>query len=231
MASIAAVEHDVADLALASEGERLIGWSGQQMPVLQLIRERFEREQPLRGQRIGACLHVTSETANLMITLKAGGAEVRLCASNPLSTQDPVAAALTRSFGVPTLIGDFLISGQTDPGRSIHIPASRAINDGGFRSRAGSIGCGLEARDRRQDAETHGRRLRRPVPDSFQRVLRPSFDGFIKLFRGFQDGVHSGESTAYSLASYGASTDDAVAVEQCFGRRQGPRSGVDVAIR
>jgi adenosylhomocysteinase len=102
MASIAAVEHDVADLALASEGERLIGWAAQQMPVLHLIRERFEREQPLRGQRIGACLHVTSETANLMITLKAGGADVRLCASNPLSTQDPVAAALTRSFGVPT---------------------------------------------------------------------------------------------------------------------------------
>jgi len=108
VASIAAVEHDVADLSLASEGERLIGWAGQQMPVLRIIRERFEREQPLRGQRIGACLHVTSETANLMITLKAGGADIRLCASNPLSTQDPIAAALTRSYGVPT----FAIKGE-----------------------------------------------------------------------------------------------------------------------
>jgi adenosylhomocysteinase len=97
-----AVEADVADLALAPEGERLIEWAGREMPVLRLIRERFERERPLDGLRLAACLHVTSETANLAITLKAGGAEVRLCGSNPLSTQDPVAAALTRSFGIPT---------------------------------------------------------------------------------------------------------------------------------
>jgi adenosylhomocysteinase len=97
-----AVEADVADLSLAPEGERLIGWAGREMPVLRLIRERFERERPLEGLRLAACLHVTSETANLAITLKAGGAEVRLCGSNPLSTQDPVAAALTRTFGIPT---------------------------------------------------------------------------------------------------------------------------------
>ena len=97
-----AVEADVADLSLAPEGERLIEWAGREMPVLKLIRERFERERPLDGLRLAACLHVTSETANLAITLKAGGAEVRLCGSNPLSTQDPVAAALTRSFGIPT---------------------------------------------------------------------------------------------------------------------------------
>jgi adenosylhomocysteinase len=97
-----AVEADVADLGLAPQGERLIEWAGREMPVLRLIRERFERERPLEGLRLAACLHVTSETANLAITLKAGGAEVRLCGSNPLSTQDPVAAALTRSFGIPT---------------------------------------------------------------------------------------------------------------------------------
>jgi adenosylhomocysteinase len=97
-----AVEADVADLSLAPQGERLIEWAGREMPVLRLIRERFERERPLEGLRLAACLHVTSETANLAITLKAGGAEVRLCGSNPLSTQDPVAAALTRTFGIPT---------------------------------------------------------------------------------------------------------------------------------
>ncbi len=93
---------DVADLSLAEEGDRLITWAAREMPVLALIRERFERERPLQGLRLGACLHVTSETANLAITLGAGGADLRLCASNPLSTQDPVAAALTARHGVPT---------------------------------------------------------------------------------------------------------------------------------
>ena len=93
---------DVADAGLAPEGERLIDWAALQMPVLRLIRERFDRERPLEGLRLGACLHVTSETANLAITLKAGGADVALCASNPLSTQDPVAAALTRIYGIRT---------------------------------------------------------------------------------------------------------------------------------
>ena len=86
--------YDVKDLALAGEGKRRIEWADRQMPVLAAIRERFEREQPLTGYRIAACLHVTTETANLMRTLKAGGADVVLCASNPLSTQDDVAAAL-----------------------------------------------------------------------------------------------------------------------------------------
>src|ERR1700730_5957057 len=94
--------HDVADLALAQEGQRLIDWAAKEMPVLALIRERFAVERPLDGLRIAGCLHITTETANLAITLRAGGAEVRLCASNPLSTQDPVAAALTRTFGIPT---------------------------------------------------------------------------------------------------------------------------------
>jgi adenosylhomocysteinase len=94
--------HDVVDLGLAAEGVRRIEWAEREMPVLRLIRERFEREQPLAGIRIGACLHVTTETANLMRTLKAGGAEVFLAASNPLSTKDDVAAALVAEYGIAT---------------------------------------------------------------------------------------------------------------------------------
>jgi adenosylhomocysteinase len=94
--------HDVIDLGLASEGVRRIEWAEREMPVLRLIRERFERERPLAGIRIGACLHVTTETANLMRTLKAGGAEVFLAASNPLSTKDDVAAALVAEYGIAT---------------------------------------------------------------------------------------------------------------------------------
>jgi adenosylhomocysteinase len=93
--------HDVTDLGLATEGRRRIEWAEREMPVLRTIRARFEREQPLRGIRIGACLHVTTETANLVRTLAAGGADVTLAASNPLSTQDDVAAALVSEYGIP----------------------------------------------------------------------------------------------------------------------------------
>jgi len=93
--------HDVKEIGLASAGERRIEWAERAMPVLRQIRERFAREQPLRGLRVGACLHVTTETAVLMLTLKAGGASVALCASNPLSTQDEVAAALVERHGLP----------------------------------------------------------------------------------------------------------------------------------
>src|SRR5258705_11182378 len=94
--------HDVKDLALAPEGVRRIEWADRQMPVLAAIRERFDREQPLSGYRVSACLHVTTETANLVRTLRAGGADVVLVASNPLSTQDDVAAALGAEYGVAT---------------------------------------------------------------------------------------------------------------------------------
>ncbi len=94
--------HDVTDLGLAAEGVRRIEWAEREMPVLRLIRERFERDRPLDGLRIGACLHVTTETANLMRTLKAGGAQVVLAASNPLSTKDDVAAALVAEYGIAT---------------------------------------------------------------------------------------------------------------------------------
>jgi adenosylhomocysteinase len=93
--------HDVKDLSLATAGQLRIDWAELSMPVLRQVRERFVTAQPLRGMRIGACLHVTTETAVLMLTLKAGGASVALCASNPLSTQDDVASALVREHGIP----------------------------------------------------------------------------------------------------------------------------------
>jgi adenosylhomocysteinase len=100
MARAAVPPHEVADLALAPDGEARIGWAAGQMPVLDLIRDRFLAEQPLARIRIAACLHVTAETANLLRTLAAGGATVALCAANPLSTQDDVAAALVLDHGV-----------------------------------------------------------------------------------------------------------------------------------
>src|SRR5687767_13812365 len=95
------VDHDVKNIALAAEGRLKIEWAEQSMPVLRQVRERFGKEQPLKGIRLGACLHVTTETAVLMLTLKAGGAQVSLCASNPLSTQDDTAAALVKEYDIP----------------------------------------------------------------------------------------------------------------------------------
>ena len=97
---------DVKDISQAETGKRRIEWANQQMPVLQLIRKRFIKEQPLKGIRMSACLHVTSETANLAITLRDGGADVVLCGSNPLSTQDDVAASLIKDYGIATYAGD-----------------------------------------------------------------------------------------------------------------------------
>ena len=97
-----AKNYDVKSLALAPQGKKRILWAGQDMPVLRRVRERFQKEKPLRGLRFSACLHVTAETANLVQTLKAGGADVVLCASNPLSTQDDVAASLVQNDRIPT---------------------------------------------------------------------------------------------------------------------------------
>jgi len=102
------MHYDVKDLGLAENGKLRIEWARSAMPVLRLIEERFARELPLKGIRVSACLHVTSETANLMRALKSGGAEIRLCASNPLSTQDDVAASLVKDFGIPV----FAIKGE-----------------------------------------------------------------------------------------------------------------------
>ena len=98
----------VADLSLAAEGVRRIEWAAREMPVVRQIRERFASEKPLSGLRLSACLHVTTETANLMLTLRDGGAQVALCASNPLSTQDETAAALVAEYGIPT----FAVNGE-----------------------------------------------------------------------------------------------------------------------
>ena len=111
---------DLKDLALAPEGVRRIEWADWQMPVLAAIRERFEREQPLAGYRVSACLHVTTETANLMRTLKAGGADIVLCASNPLSTQDDVAAALVDEYDISV----FAIKGEDNDTYYAHIEAA-----------------------------------------------------------------------------------------------------------
>jgi adenosylhomocysteinase len=111
---------DVKDLALADPGRARIEWADRQMPVLAAIRDRFATEQPLAGYRIAACLHVTSETANLMRTLQAGGADIVLCASNPLSTQDEVAAALVELYGIST----FAINGEDHETYYRHIEAA-----------------------------------------------------------------------------------------------------------
>ncbi len=118
------MNHDVKDLSLAPSGRLRIEWADRTMPVLRQIRERFERERPLKGLRIAACLHVTTETGNLMRTLVAGGAEAALCASNPLSTQDEVAAALVAEYGVPT----FAIKGESNDTYYQHINAALDAN-------------------------------------------------------------------------------------------------------
>ncbi len=114
------MQYDVKDLALSDKGKDRIEWAQQFMPVLQQIRERFHREQPLQGVRISACLHVTTETANLAMTLRDGGAQTVVCASNPLSTQDDVSAALVKEYGIPT----FAIKGEDNKTYYSHILAA-----------------------------------------------------------------------------------------------------------
>ena len=114
------MKYDVKDMSLAEKGKLRIEWADQNMPVLRLIRKRFQAEQPLKGVRISACLHVTTETANLMRTLKDGGADVVLCASNPLSTQDDVAASLVKHYDIPT----FAIKGEDNETYYKHIHAA-----------------------------------------------------------------------------------------------------------
>ncbi len=111
---------DVKDISLAPRGKDRIEWAEKEMPVLRLIRARFEQEKPLQGVRMSGCLHITTETANLAITLKAGGADLVLCASNPLSTQDDVAAALISEYGIPT----FAIKGEDEETYYRHIHAA-----------------------------------------------------------------------------------------------------------
>ena len=118
------MDSDVKDLSLAEKGLDRIRWADQSMPVLRLIRDRFAKEKPLQGTRVSACLHVTTETANLARALKAGGAEVRLCASNPLSTQDDVAASLVKDFEIST----YAINGEDRDSYYKHIHTALAHN-------------------------------------------------------------------------------------------------------
>ncbi len=117
---VSAKGSDVKDLNLAAEGQDLIDWAAREMPVLTLIRQRFIKDQPLKGLKLAACLHVTSETANLMLTLKAGGADLALCASNPLSTNDAVAAALASQHSIKT----YAIRGEDNDTYYQHIDAA-----------------------------------------------------------------------------------------------------------
>src|SRR5450830_209306 len=111
------IKFDIKDKSLAPKGKLRIEWADNQMPVLKMIRERFEKEKPLAGMKISCCLHATTETANLMRTLKAGGADIVLCASNPLSTQDDVAAALVLHYGIRT----YAIKGEDTVTYYLHI--------------------------------------------------------------------------------------------------------------
>src|ERR1700688_3457675 len=113
------IQGDVKDFALAPRGKDRIEWAEKDMPVLRLIRERFAKDKPLKGVRMAGCLHIITETANLAITLKAGGADLVLCASNPLSTQDDVAAALVGEYGIPT----YAIKGEDEQTYYRHINA------------------------------------------------------------------------------------------------------------
>ena len=108
---------DIADRSLAEAGERRIAWAAREMPVIAQLRQRFAEERPLEGLRVAGCLHVTAETANLALAIQAGGADIWLCASNPLSTQDDVAAALVERAGIPV----FAIKGETDETYYRHI--------------------------------------------------------------------------------------------------------------
>jgi len=118
--TVTKVKGDVKNLGLAEQGKRRIEWANQHMPVLQLIRKQFIKEQPLKGIRMAACLHVTTETANLAITLRDGGADLVVCASNPLSTQDETAASLIKDYGIPT----YAIKGEDNATYYAHINAA-----------------------------------------------------------------------------------------------------------
>src|SRR4030043_1397571 len=113
------MDYDIKDKSLAEQGRLRIEWAGREMPVMKLVRQRFAKEKPLKGIRIAGCLHITTETANLALALKAGGADLIFCASNPLSTQDDVAAALVE-YGLPT----FAIKGEDNQTYYKHIVAA-----------------------------------------------------------------------------------------------------------
>ena len=190
-----AVSHDVADLGLAGKGRKRVEWAERYMPVLRLIRERFAEERPLEGVRISACLHVTTETANLMRTLRAGGADVVLCASNPLSTQDDVAAYLVEEAGVSV----HAVKGEDDERYYEHVRAAIAhrpavtMDDG-----ADVVGAlHMLALDRRDDMAPPVRRWAEGLDESERRAIvegvvgstEETTTGVIRLRSMARDGV------------------------------------------
>jgi adenosylhomocysteinase len=155
------IGYDVKNLELADLGKRRIEWANQSMPVLQSIRKEFIKNQPLKGIRIAACLHVTTETANLAITLRDGGADVVLCASNPLSTQDDVAASLVRDFGIST----HAIKGEDNETYYKHI-LSALDHKPHMAGRSGrNHRRNRRNHDRRDPPPRDGERRPAPVPD------------------------------------------------------------------
>src|ERR671912_891254 len=124
MSATRAMEYDVKDIGLAAQGKQRIEWAEREMPVLRLIRERFAEEKPLTGVRLVACAHITTETANLARALQAGGAEALLIASNPLSTQDDVAASLVADWGIPVMA----IKGESIETYVSHVKAALETN-------------------------------------------------------------------------------------------------------
>jgi len=143
-------EFDIKDIGLAEVGRRRISWAEQEMPVLRQLRERFEQERPLAGLKISACMHVTTETANLVRTLAAGGADIVLCASNPLSTQDDVAAALVNDDEIPV----YAIKGEDNQTSRTAEPDRRLDRRDHYRSDPpqgyGRRRCAALSCDRRQ---------------------------------------------------------------------------------
>jgi len=146
------MDRDIKDVSLADKGLARIEWAEAQMPVLRMIRERFARQKPLKGICLGACLHVTTETANLMRTLKAGGASLALCASNPLSTQDDVAAALVKHFSIPT----FAIKGEDNATYYRHINAALDAKPSITMDDGADLVSELHKKRRRQIADVIG---------------------------------------------------------------------------
>jgi adenosylhomocysteinase len=146
------MDYDVKDLQLAGKGKLKTEWAGRFMPVLNSIKKKFAREKPLRGFRIAACLHVTSETANLMEVLKLGGAELRLTASNPLSTQDEVAAALVKSYGVPV----FAIKGEDNKTYYRHINQALDLRPQITMDDGADLVCTIHSRRKRLLGEVLG---------------------------------------------------------------------------
>jgi adenosylhomocysteinase len=138
------VKHHVKDLGLANKGKLRIEWAAQEMPVLKSIAERFKKEKPLKGIRVTACLHVTTETASLMETLKAGGAEISLCASNPLSTQDDVAASLVKNSGISV----FAIKGEDTKTYYRHIKDSLSNKPQNTLVEVGDVVCTLHKEEK-----------------------------------------------------------------------------------